>query len=133
MFFFGEHHVPLAGEYVLDNDLYSEVVGATNKECGESEYWVNGYSLLQKSKTRKKTGLLYLDHHFQRMNESSRAQGRKLKTCRVSIGLVERALPGSPLVKLDSRWNWEQKRKNLFLGPRGYDAIFNFKTVLKAC
>ena len=46
-FFFGEHHAPLAGEFVFDIGQHGKTEEVINKECSESEYGV-GRSLLTK-------------------------------------------------------------------------------------
>ena len=63
-FFFCEHHIPLAGDdfFLFDSSLNGDIVGAIKQGCGKNEYGISGSLLLQKSRSKEKTGLLYLDH-----------------------------------------------------------------------
>ena len=61
--FSGKHHVPLASDNVFDSSLDGEIVGAIKQECGKNGYGISGSLLLQKSRSKEKTGLLYHDHH----------------------------------------------------------------------
>ena len=60
-FFFGEHHAPLAGEFVFDTGQHDRTEEVMNRECSEIEYGVGWLKKIKR--TRRKTGLLYFDHH----------------------------------------------------------------------